>query len=887
MADRTRIARFRFWLWLIALIGVIVPGRLRRDWREEWQAELRYRELLLSEWDRLGWRARLDLLRRSLGAFWDALWLQSYRWEDEMFQDLRFGVRMLWKNPGFTLVAVFTLALGIGASTAIFSVVNAVLLRPLPYQDADRLVMLSTDESGGVLGNTGYATLADWRERSHSFESMVAIRYWGGVMTGQGESEMIQGLRVSADYFNLLGVSPELGRDFAAAEDRPATRFVVIISHSLWQRRFNSDPNVLGKQLSLSDQPYTIIGVMPSGFTDLLAANFYKTADIWVPLGYDVTQPFACRDCQHLKTIARLKSDVSMEQARNEMSAIMSVMQTEHPKIYATSAVSIARLQDQFVNAIRSALYLLLAAVGGVLLIACANIGSLLLARANERRMEMAIRAALGAPALRIMRQLLIESLLLSSLGAGAGLLLALWGTDLLTRLSPARMLQVQTVTIDARVLGFTFLSALLTGLLFGLAPAWQAARQDVQLALKEKARGSSGKGQRRAREMFVVAEIVFALVLLAGAGLLIRSFARVLDVTPGFEARNLLTMPVPALGAKYSEEAQKRAFHSEAIKRIEALPGVEAVGLVSNLPFGGNMDTSGFHVEEKPLANPAEAPSAERYGITPDYLRAMGIPVLRGRGFTDQDNENNTLVALINQTAARRIWPDEDPVGKQIRLGGIDDPPRVIVGIVGDVNHYGLETPPDLQVYVPHAQLTDSYMQLVVRTSVEPSALTGAVRQAIHALDPDLPAYEVTLMRQLLSASLAPRRFTLLLMAIFAGVALLMAALGIYGVLAYTVTQRKHEIGIRMALGAQSQDVLRLIIGQGMKLTLPGVGFGLTGALILTRWLKSLLFGVSATDPLTFVGVAFLLTGVALLACWIPARRATRVDPLTALRHE
>jgi putative ABC transport system permease protein len=545
-------------------------------------------------------------------------------------------------------------------------------------------------------------------------------------------------------------------------------------------------------------------------------------------------------------------------------------------------------LQDQFTGAIRPALYLLLVAVGLVLLIACANIANLLLARANERAREMAIRMALGAGRRRIVRQLLLESLLLSLAGAGAGLLLALWGTDLLIRLSPAKMLQLQPVTTDARALGFTLLISLLTGLLFGIAPALQAARQDAQFALKESSKSSPGKRRRRLRESFVVAEIVFALALLIGAGLLIRSFAHVLDTKPGFESRNLLTMMIPASSAKkYSDTAQVSAFYSEAIKSIEALPGVEAAGVVSNLPFGGNMDTSGFHVEEKPLANPAEAPSAERYSVSPDYLRAMGIPLLRGRGFAEQDNANAPLVALINREAARRIWPNEDPVGKRIRLGSVESPLRSVVGVVGDVNHYDLETAPGLQAYIPHAQRAEAYMQLVVRAAVEPGALTGPVRQAIHALDPDVPLHKLTTMRQLVSASAAQRRFTLLLIAVFAAVALLMAAIGLYGVMAYSVTQRTQEIGIRVALGAQRADVLRLVVGQGLRLVAVGVTLGLMAALALTRLMQTLLFEVSATDPVTFAGVALLLTLVALLACWIPARRAATVDPLVALRSE
>jgi putative ABC transport system permease protein len=806
-----------------------------------------------------------------------------------LWQDLRYGARMLLKNPGFTLIALFTLALGIGANTAIFSVVNAVLLRPLPYHESDRLVMLSANEKDGVLGNTGYTTFLDWRERSRSFERLGVVRDWGGTLTGRGEPEVIRGLRVSADYFKLLGASPTLGRDFRSEEDRPDTRYVVVISHSLWQRRFNSDPQAVGKQLILSDQTFTIIGVMPPDFVDLLASNYYgnQAAELWAPVGYDITQPFACRDCQHLKAIARLKPGVSLAQAQTEMSAIMDVMQLEHPKIYATHEIYITRLQDQFVGTIRPALYLLLAAVGLVLLIACANIASLLLARTSERAREIAIRLALGARRGRITLQLLLESLLLSFAGAGMGLLLALWGTEILTRLSPAKILQLQAVTTDARVLGFTLFVSLLTGLLFGLAPAWQGARQDVQLALKESAKSSAGKRRSRLRESLVVAEMVFALVLLVGAGLLIRSFVRVLDTAPGFEPRNLLTMTIPLAGAKYNETAQVSAFYTEALNRINALPGVEAAGVVGNLPFGGNMDMYGLHVEEKPLPNPAEAPNAERYSISPAYLRTMGIPLLRGRGFSEQDSANAPLVALINRTAAQRIWPNQDPLGKRIRLGSPQSPLRSIVGIVGDVNHYDLETPADLQAYVPHTQWTDSYMQLIVRTAVEPGTLIGPVRQAIHALDPDMPLYKVSSMRQLISASMAQRRFTLLLIAVFATVALLMAAIGLYGVMAYSVTQRRQEIGIRMALGADAGDVQKLVISRGMKLMLFGVVIGLGGALALTRLLRSLLFGVSATDPITFTAIPLLLMSVGLLACYLPARRAAKVEPMIALRSE
>jgi putative ABC transport system permease protein len=791
----------------------------------------------------------------------------------------------LLKRPGFTLVAVVTIALGIGANTAIFTVVNALLLRPLPYVNSDRLALLGGSGKDGP-SNTGYATFLDWRERSRSFDQMAVIRPGGGTVTGQGEPEIVDGLRVSDGYFRMLGVRPALGRDFKVEEDRPANRFVVLLSYAFWSRRFNSDPNVIGKPVTLSGQPFTVVGVMPKGFEDHLAANFYRPADVWSPLGYDLTQRSACRTCQHLKVVGRLKPDVTPEQASAEMSAIQSGIQREHPSEYARANVTVSRLQGHFTRSIRPALYLLLFAVGLVLLIACANVANLLLARASQRSREVAIRLAIGASRFRILRQSLTESLLLSLAGAGAGLFLALWGTELLVRISPEAILKLQHVKIDARALGFTLLVSLLTAILFGIFPALHAARSDAQHALKESGGRTQG-GRSRMRDWLVISEIALALVLLTGAGLLVRSFVRILSVTPGFDQRNLLTLMTQAVGPKYAQESQVRAFYRDVLARVGALPGVESAGVVSNLPFGGNMDMSGFHIEEKPLANPADAPSAERYGISPDYLRAMGIPLLRGRGFTEQDAPDSPLVALITRETAARFWQDENPIGKRIRLGGPEDSPRTIVGVVGDVNHYGLDVAPGLQVYVPHAQWTDSYMRLVVRAAVDPASLAAPAQNAIHAIDPDAPVYQVATMRGLISNSVATRRFTLALLGGFAAVALLMASIGIYGVMSYTVSQRTGEIGVRVALGAQSRDVLKLIVGQGMRAVGAGALVGLSAAAALTRLMGRMLYEVDALDPLTFAVVPSLLILVALLACWAPARRATKVDPLLALRCE
>lgn len=802
-----------------------------------------------------------------------------------LWQDLRYGVRMLLKQPGFTALAVLMLALGIGATTAIFSVVNAVLLHPLPYPQADRLVALSLNDSDGELGNTGYATFVDWQARAQSFEQLALIRPWGGTLTGQGEPENIQGMRVTPDYFKLLGVAPVLGRDFRAEENRPDTRFVIVLSHALWQRQFKADPQVIGKPIVLSGQAFTVIGVMPPDFEDLLATNFYRKAEAWAVLGYDVSQSWACRTCQHLKAFGRLKAGVSLRQAQLEMDSLAAALKQEHPKEYPVGTAVVFGLQDQLIKSLRPALYLLLIAVAVVLLIACANVANLLLARASDRAREMAVRAALGAGRFRIMRQLLVESVLLAGLGAVVGLLLAVWGVELLMALKPAAILNSQVVTVDGRVLGFAAALALLTGLLFGLAPAWHAAKTDLQLTLKAGERGLNAGG--RVRNLLVVAEIALALVLLIGAGLLSKSFVRLLNVAPGFEASNLVTMIVPAAGTKYEQEEAVRQFYRAVLERVSKLPGVEAAGIVSNLPLSGNGDRSGFHIEEKPLPNPADAPSIERFGVSPDYLRTMRIGLLRGRGFTEQDNENAPLVVMISQTAAHRFWPHEDPLGKRVRLGGPDGQLRTIVGIVPDVLHQGLDDKPDIQSYVPHAQWSASFMQLAVRTSADPPSFVNAIRNEVHTVDKDIPVYQVATMEELMATTTAQRRFTLLLAGIFAVLSLVLAGLGIYSVIAYAVTQRTHEIGLRMALGAQGRDVLRLIIGQGMKLALYGLALGLVTSLALMRLMESLLFGVRPTDPLTFGLVTLLLLTVTLLACWVPARRATKLDPLHALRYE
>jgi putative ABC transport system permease protein len=808
---------------------------------------------------------------------------------ETLWQDLRYGARMLARNPGFTTVAVLTLALGIGANTAIFSVVNAVLLRPLPFDHPDRIVTLGEKTKDGNRMNVGYATYVDWQTESRTFEHLAAYRWWDPSLIGEGPPERLSGLRVSQPFFSILGVQPALGRDFLPDEDRPDNSRVVILSHGLWQRRFGGDPEVVGRPVMLSGRNYTVVGVLPASFQSVVSTFAYDSAEIWRPLGYDVSQPWACRTCRHLRAIGRLSSGVSLEQAQAEIETITSNLKQDFPDKYSGQGVRLIRLHDHMVGNVRLALLVLLGAVGFVLLIGCANVANLHLARAANREREIAIRAALGAGRRRLFRQLVTESLLLAVLGGAAGLLLALWGVDALLALSPADLPRLDDVRVDSWVLTFGFAASIVTGLMFGLAPGLQSSQPDLNKALKQGGRTGVAAGPSRLRSLLVVVETTLALVLLVGAALLVNSFFRLSRVHPGFDTKNMLTLTVTLSGEKYSFDEQVLTFHQRLADRIQALPGVESVAWASNLPLSGNHDRYGMPIEDRPEVAPPDRPSVERYVVSSSYLRTMRIPLLRGRVFTEKDDAHAPGVALINQTLAQRLWPGENPIGKRIRMGGGPDAWRTIVGIVGDVRHYGLALEPSMQAYVPHPQMLgqSSAHSWLIRARSDPANLAAAVRDAVWAVDPDQPAYGVLTLEQMAAASVAQERFTMVLLGIFATVALVLAAIGIYGVISYSVSQRTHEIGIRMALGAQPRDIFKLVVGQGMALTLAGVGVGLAGAFALTRFLESLLFGVSATDPVTFAGVALLLAAVALLACYIPARRAARVDPLVVLRYE
>ncbi len=802
----------------------------------------------------------------------------------DLLQDLGFGLRMLRNSPAFALVAILTLALGIGANTAIFSVVHGVLLKPLPFPKQDQLMTLWEKNDGGGRSNTSWANFMDWNRLNHSFTGIAAVSYWSPTFVGSHDAETLTGFRASSTLFDLMGVKLERGRNFLPAEDVRGNNFVVILSYGFWQRAFGGDPGILGKSVQLGTRAYTIVGVLPAGFPSVLSFDPRKPADIYTPLAYDETLPYACRDCRHLRAFARLKDGVTSAQAEAEMNQISANLVREYPTAYSAAGVTLIPLKDYLVGDVKTALWILLGSVGFVLLIACVNVANLLLAWAARRQREVALRSALGAGRIRMIRQFLTESLLLSLLGGGLGLFLAWGGVALLQQVRLTNLPRLQNVQIDAWTFAFTFGISLVTGLAFGLLPAFRASKPDLNEALKESGKSTSGKERHRLRSALVFADVALALLLLTGAGLMMKSFIRLLEVNPGFDPSHTLTLTLSLWGPK-SADGPAVAFFDQVLQHVHALPGVETAGIVSQLPLGGSMDMYGVHVEGKSLPNPEEDPSADRYSISPNYLRAMRIPLLSGREFDERDVATSSMVAVVNESMARQFWPGEDPVGKRFHLGDTKGPWRTVVGVVGDVLHKGLDAPHTIQVYLPNTQFTDSMVILAIRTSNDPASIAAAVRSEIVALDPQVPISEVATMDDVVSASVANQRFGAFLFFLFGAVALVLTAVGIYGVISYGVAQRTHEIGIRLALGAGRREVLKLIIGETMRPALLGAAVGLCAAFGLTRLLTRLLYNVKPTDPPVFAAVLVLLIGVALLASYIPARRAMRVDPMVALR--
>ncbi|HEV8337432.1 MAG TPA: ABC transporter permease [Candidatus Polarisedimenticolia bacterium] len=793
-----------------------------------------------------------------------------------MIQDLRHALRVLGKSPGFALMIVLTLALGIGANTALFSILNGVLLRPLPYPHPDRLVMIWDDWSkrGGPEREwTNPATFYDWRDQGKSFESMAALNEWTPTLTGEGEPERLTGAVVTRGMLATLGVAPALGRDFLPAEDVPDAARAVLLSHGLWQRRFGGSPGILGAGLTLNGIPCTVIGVMPAGFRFPVVPG----AELWSPMQAARTG----RGNAVIRIVGRLKPGVTLERAQSEMSVVARRLADQYPDTNTGIGARIVPLRENFAREARRPLLVLLAAVGFVLLIACANVANLLLSKATGRHREMAIRRALGASRGRIVRQLLTENLVLGVLGGIAGLALSMWGVDLLRSGLPADLGAYFDVAPDLRVLGFTLLLSLGTSLVFGLAPALQASRPALAASMREGSL-AAGETRSRARNTLVVAEVALSLMLLVGAGLLLKSFHSLLSTDAGLKPEGLLSLSLSLPDAKYPENPQVEAFFAGLLERMAAVPGIAGAAAISNLPFGGDNTDTSFRIEGRPEPAPGHRPSAWFSSITPDYLRVAGVKLLRGRGFDSRDTAQAPLVILINESMARQYWPNENPLGKRIGRTVW----REVVGVVGNVRTFSLERDEPPTMYFPFAQVPSGRASILARLRGDVPAAAPALRAAVREADPDL-AVTIAPMERVLSDTLAPRRWTLLLLASFAALAVVLAAVGIYGVMSYAVTRRTQEIGIRMALGARQPQILQLVLRQGLRLAAAGTALGLGLALALTRWMESLLYQVSATDPVTFAGIAALMLSVAAAACYLPARRASRVDPMIALRYE
>ena len=817
-----------------------------------------------------------------------------------LLQDVRYGLRMLRRSPGFTVVAVLTLAIGIGANAAIFSIINTVLLRPLPFPDSNCIVLVwDTDPNRDLTrGVASPAEFLDWRDQNHVFEELSAWRTWFYNLTGTGEPEQVWGVHSSGNFFRLLGVVPILGRDFTAEEEQPGHEQVVIISYGLWQRHYGGDPAIVGKSILVDDQPFTVVGVLPKGFT-LWGTS--RQLDLWMPFAFGSAQ--LDRGNHSVIVFGRLRKGVEVAQAQAEMETIIARLKKQYPGIDQENGVRVVRFHDDMSRTLKPALLVLLGAVGFVLLIACSNVANLMLARAADRDREIAVRAALGAGRRRIFRQLLTESALLALVGGAAGILVAYGGLHLLRAAFPpeggiSEIPHAEWIGINGEVLGFTLAVSLVTGIIFGFAPAIQIVRSELFESLKEGGRGSTGgrRGQF-VRMSLVVAEIALSLILLVGAGLLLRSFYLLMSENLGFNPSNVLTMQIWLPESHYASGAPLVNFYQQVIDRIAAQPGVKSASAVNFLPLSGWGDFCNLDIAGR-AAPPVGQPNSAQYRIMDwRYLQTMNIPLKAGRSFTSADGPESQGVVLLNEALVNRYWPHEDPIGQQIRihLPATRSPWQpvareswlTVVGIVQDVREWEWGAEKVAQIYLPYTQNPSRIMRLAVRTDGNPAAFSTAVRHAIETVDPNQPATEIRTMDDFLVAAVSQRRLSLILLGSFAAIATLLAAIGIYGVMAYSVTQRSHEIGIRMSLGAEPADILRMVIADGLRLAVIGLFLGIVASALLTHYLESQLYGVKATDPATFVGVALGLAAVAIAACYIPAHRATRVDPLVALRYE
>ena len=804
-----------------------------------------------------------------------------------LWQDLRYGFRLLVKNPGFGVVAIFTLALGIGGNTAMFSVIHAVLIKPLPYAEPESLVVLWGTGQDNDRSQVSATDIEDYRRYTNAFVDIATIADWTPVVTGLGEAERIQGIQVGDGFFRLMQVQPLLGRTLAPEDQLPGRDQVVVLSYGMWQNRFRGDPNIIGKTVMMSNLPHTVVGVMPQHFQPLPATLVESEGQFYRPVAepYDNNQ----RSARHLRAIARLKPGVSIAQAQAEVSALARRLSQEYPNDNAAYGIRVAGLLDDTVGNVRSTLVVLFASVACVLLIACANVANLMLVRSSARQREIAVRAALGASGARLLRQLLTESVLLSLAGGAAGLLLGAWAVALFGAMAASSLpqLNINSLEIDGTVFLFTAMVSILSGLLFGLAPAFATRHLALNTALKEGS-GWAGSGRGVTRSGLLIFQVATSLVLLVASGLMLRSFAALRSVDPGFEPEDRLVMNVWLPFSTYGPVEKNIPFYRELLRRVEAQPGVQSAGLVSTLPFR-SFDTRGATIEGRNLA-PEDRPDPDTYFVSPGYIQAMGIPLRQGRGLTAADHDKAPLVALVNETFARQMWPGEPALGKRVNIStGPDSQPvwREIVGVVGDVRHYALDQPARMQLYIPHTQFPTTAMTLVVHSSSEPGPLTASIRRQLKEMDPGVAAFAVSSMEALISDSVAIRRLGMWLITVFGGLALVLASVGIYGVIAYWVSQRTREVGIRVALGARRSDILGLVMGQGLRLSAIGIALGIPFALGAGLVLRSLLYGVGVVDPAVLVGVATGFFGVALFAAFIPARRAAKVDPMVALRYE
>jgi putative ABC transport system permease protein len=802
---------------------------------------------------------------------------------ETLFKDIRYGFRSLLKHPGFTAVAVVTLALGIGANSAMFSTVNSVLLKPLSYPDADRIVVLEgiNPAKGITQSNLSIPDFSDWQSQNQVFDQLAGFVFGGSLLTSGDETERVRGTGVTTDFFPLFGTAALAGRTLQADDAQKGRDPVVVLSYALWQRRFGGNPNVLGTTVTIAGKSTTIVGVMPADF------DYPAQSELWVP--YPIDAAAERRDNRFFSVVARLKRGVPIAQAQAALDTINQRLAQSYVDTNSGWSARVINLQERMVGSMRKSLLILLGAVAFVLLIACANVANLMLARATGRQKEIAVRAALGASRWRVIRQLLTESVLLSVIGGAIGLLLSVWLTKLLVSISPANTPRFDEIKPDLRVFAFTLGLTVVTGILFGLAPALQASRIDLNGGLKEGGgKGSGGSRNKRLRSLMMVSEIALSFMLLVGAGLLIKSFMRLRDVSPGFTTDNVLTMRVSLSSAKYPEGEPRVQVLTQTLESLKTLPGIRSSGAVLSLPLGGDtFNVWRSYIREGRPASPEESDNAAYLVTTPDYFQTLQIALLAGRAFNDQDNEQTTKVVIVNDTMARKLWPGQSPLGKRITIWRDENFPREIVGVVRDTKP-SLDAEPSQQMYVPYAQDSGwSGMSLVIRTSGDPLDTVAAARNAVRSIDKGIPVFNVKSMNDVLATSVSQQRMSMLLLSAFAGVALLLAMIGIYGVTAYYVTQRTQEIGIRMALGAQMGDVMKLVLASGMALALVGIGLGVVGALALTRLMTSLLFAVKPTDAVTFVTVSLCLLVTALIACYIPARRATKVDPLVALRYE